>query len=125
MHSSRMHTACSLPYWGVSVWEVSLTETPQLDTPQPETPWTEPPARHSPARDPPGQRLLLDRNSQTETPLDRDPMVMWPVVLAGTETPPVNRITDRCKNITHILHIHSPSYWTSILLRSFTILDIQ
>ena len=71
--------------------------------------------------DPPGQRPpswtetpLLDRDpppgqrppSWTETlprqrpPGQRPPQVMWPVVHAGTETPPVNRMTHACENIT-------------------------
>ena len=43
--------------------------------------------------------------TETPPPLGQkppgDPLVMWPVVHTGTETPlPVNRITDTCKNIT-------------------------
>ena len=55
-----------------------------------------------PDRHPPGQRSARQRPPWTETPdsLDRDPPVMWPVMHAGKETPPVNRMTHRCKNIT-------------------------
>ena len=70
MHSSRMHTTRSLPYMG-------LPDRDRLD------------------RDPP-----LDRDPQwTETlpPLDRDHPRQRPLWI---EDPPVNRITDRCKNIT-------------------------
>ena len=58
-----MRTARSLPYGGVYVWGL-----PNRDPPL--------------HRDPLGQRPLW-----TETPLDRDPPVMWPVVYAGTKTP--------------------------------------
>ena len=76
-----------------------------------------PPVRYRtgglPDRDPPGQRP-----PRTETPLGRDPHrqrppgqrkpretppVMWQVMHAGTETPPVNRMTHRCKNINNWL----------------------
>ena len=51
MHSSRMRSARSLPYGGIS-----LTETP-------------------PDRDPPGQRLPLDRSPPPPNRPDRDPPV--------------------------------------------------
>ena len=71
-----MRTACLLPYGGL---------------PNRDTPWTETPKTETPTERPPGQRP-----TQTETSL-----VMWPVVNAGTETPPpMNRMTHGCKNIT-------------------------
>ena len=77
---------------------------PYRDPPGQRTPWTETPplARDAPGqrpldREPPGQRPLPGQRSP---PGQRPPLVMWPVVHAGTETLPVNRITDRCKNIT-------------------------
>ena len=81
---------------------VSLTTTPPDRDPSPETPldkdpsWTEtPPQTETPLdRDPPwtkippGQRPSLDRDPpRTETPQTETPLVMWPVVHAGTETP--------------------------------------
>ena len=96
MHSSRMCTAHSLPYWGVS-----LTDTPDRDPPGSETPWTETPQ--------PGQRPPnLDRDPQ---PLDRDlppdrapgqrpPWSCGLWCMPGQRPPPVNRMTHRCKNIT-------------------------
>ena len=70
-------------------------------------------------RDPPGQRPPRQRSPWTETPPDKDPagkrtpldrdnpQVMWPVVHAGTETPPppVNRMEHACENIT-LLQLH-------------------
>ena len=56
-------------------------------------------------RDPPWQRPLdRDPPSPGQTPMERPPgqrppTVMWPVVHAGTETPPLNRMTHRRKNI--------------------------
>ena len=45
MHSSRMHTARSLPYGGVSMTETSRTETPwtplDRDPQDGDPPWTE------------------------------------------------------------------------------------
>ena len=87
---------------------VSLTETPLGQIPY----WTEtPPAQRSPGQRYPGQ----GSPTWTEIPLDRDPP--WTEILPGqrpllpgqrpgqrppwTEIPlPVNRITDRYKNIT-------------------------
>ena len=90
----------------VTVPGVSLTETP-LNTypPWTETPWTETPQTEIPFTetpldgDPPGQKPSLDRD-----PPDRDPIGQRPPLTETprlwTETPAVNRITDRCKNIT-------------------------
>ena len=61
-----MCTAHSLLYSGVSVWGEDF---PEQSPPDGKPPWT-------------------------ETPLDRYPTVMWPVVHVG------NRITHSCKNIT-------------------------
>ena len=90
MHSSRKYTTRTLPYGVVSLTETPWTVTPWTDTIWTETPWTETPSwTETPwietplDRDSPGQRPPW-----TETPLDRDP------------APPMNRITDRCKNIT-------------------------
>ena len=117
-----MCTACTSPY-GESLWQRfpmdrdPLDRNPQTETPLTETPWqrplldrdpqTETPKTEIPLdRDPPGQRLPRTETSWTEIPLDRDPPGQrspW------TETPrerpptPVNRITDRRKNIT-LLH---------------------
>ena len=78
MHSSRMRTACLLPYKGGGslsggvlypgglCLKPSWTDTPQTETPGQRPPWT-------------------------EFPLDGDPQVMWPLMHAGTETPPVDR----------------------------------
>ena len=65
MHSSRMRTTRSLPYWGVS-----LTQTP-LDR--------DPPGqRPSPEQRPLWQRPPLDRTPPwTESPLDRDQPLPW------------------------------------------------
>ena len=64
---------------GVSVWGVSLDRDHLGQRPL----WTEthPLDRDSPDRDPPGQRPPLERDHPRQRPL-------------------VNRITDRCKNIT-------------------------
>ena len=88
MHSSRMHTAHTLPYRG-SLAGVSLTETP-LDNltpgqrPQPCTETPTPLDRDlldtDPQAETPGQRTPWTRDSpwtetpQTETPLDREPL---------------------------------------------------
>ena len=121
MHSSRMRTARSLPYGRGSLSsEVSVTETPRQKHPWTETPQTETPLD----RDPPGQRPLLwtetppmdrdpspgQRTPWTETsPMDRDlpPGQRSPRQrpLPWTKTPldrdpHMNRITDKCKNIT-------------------------
>ena len=86
-HSSMMCTARSLPCRGRGV---SLTETP----------WIEPPLD----RDPLGQRPPTNRDSPTDRdpPTDREPPGQRPPGQTSpwTEIPPVNRITDRCKNIT-------------------------
>ena len=50
-----------------------------------------PPVKDTPGQRPPRQRPSLDRDPGQRPSLDRDPR---------TETPHVNRITDRCKNIT-------------------------
>ena len=70
------------------------TETPQTETPNRDPldidPWTEIPQTETPRQRPPGQR-----------PLDRDLLVIWPVVHAGTDHPLWTEwLTDRCKNIT-------------------------
>ena len=59
------------------------TETPPGQAPLERDPPTETPWTVCDRQRPPGQRILLDRD-----PPDRDPRVMWPVVHAGTETPP-------------------------------------
>ena len=110
MHSSRMHTARSLPYGGL----------PDRDPPGQIPYWTEtPPAQRSPGQRypeqgsppgqrspwteiPPGQRFFLDRDPSF---LDRDLPGQRPLLPGQrppwTEIPlPVNRITDRYKNIT-------------------------
>ena len=82
-HCSRMRTARSSPYRG---------DLPDRPPPDRDPLWTETPTeiplnRDAPRQIPPGQRPLGQRPpAWTETPLDRDP--------------PVNRITDRYKNIT-------------------------
>ena len=72
MHSSRMRTARSLPYWGGLP---RALQRPPLD-------------RDPAGQTPPGHvtldRPLPDRDPAGQTP----PPVMWPVVHAGTETPP-------------------------------------
>ena len=94
MHSNRMPTARSLPHDGVYFWGVLLTrdpldkDLPRQQCPQTETPWTETPA--------PGHR---------PQPLNTDPSGQRPRghVTCGScwdSGPCVNRITDRCKNIT-------------------------
>ena len=61
-----------------TVWGISLTETP--------------PGQRPPRQIPP---------SVQRPPSGQKPLVMWPVVHAGTETPStMNRMTHRCKNIT-------------------------
>ena len=98
MHSSRMRTVRSLPHGGLPNRDPPWTKTPlgrdppKTDPPQKVTPWTEIPPHLD--KDP-----HLDRDSTPGQKPPRPPLVMWPVVHAGTETPP-NRITDRCKNIT-------------------------
>ena len=104
MHSSRMRTACSLPYGG----GLCLKRSPR----------PRPPGQRSPDRDPSGQRPSRQRPPWTETPwtetprlrppwtetpwtetlppLDRDPMDRDP----PGQRPPMNRMTHRCKNIT-------------------------
>ena len=90
MHSSRIHTARSLPYGGLPDRDPSGTgQKPLLhrDPLDRDPPWTEIPLDRDPSfldRDLPGQRPLLpgQRPPWTEIPL------------------PVNRITDRYKNIT-------------------------
>ena len=105
-----MHTARSLPYGGhpdrdppgtdtlldrnPSCTEIPWTEIPWTGIP----PWTEIPLD----RDPPGQRFFLDRDPSF---LDRDLPGQRPLLPGQrppwTEIPlPVNRITDRYKNIT-------------------------
>ena len=88
MHSSRMHTACSLPHGA------SLSGGP--------------PCTDTPGRDPPGQR------PQTETPLAEtwdqrqrpawegiwDQAVRQEVTLYRDPLPSMDRMTDMCKNIT-------------------------
>ena len=79
--------ACYHTGW-VSVQGVSLTET---------LPGQRPPDRDPLDGDPPGQRPHW-----TETPVQRppwtDPLVKWPVMHAGTETP--RGQTNTCENIT-------------------------
>ena len=94
MYSSRMRTARALLYGGVS-WGVGSYQT---ETPQTETPLDRDLAldRDPPGQRPPGQRPPWTETPQTENPLDRDPpghvtcSSCW-----NTETPPVNRMTDR------------------------------
>ena len=100
MHSSRMLTARSLPYGGVSITEnAPRTETPQTETPLdrdplpgPRPPWTETSSQDRDTNS--GQRPLWDRDPppRTETP-------SWTETPPGTETeiPPITRITDTCK----------------------------
>ena len=95
-----------------------LDRDPQTETPMDrDPPWTDTPMDRDPLdRDPntetpPGQRPP-DRDPQIETPSSwtetpgqqppwtETPLVMWPVVHSGTETHPVNRMAQRCKNIT-------------------------
>ena len=64
------------------------------------SPWQRPPGHRSPRQRPSWTETPWTETPWTENPLDRDPPVMWPVMHAGTETPPVNRMTHRCKNIT-------------------------
>ena len=97
MHSSRMRTACTLPYGCLpdrdppSPW---IETTLDRDTPHGQ--------RHPLARRTPWIEMgPLDRDSQTKTPwietlLDREPLDRD---LPG-QRPPVNRITHRCKNIS-------------------------
>ena len=86
MHSSRMGTARSLLYEGVSLTETALDR----DTPPGQRrPWTEP----NPSTN---RALPRTETPQTEMPLDRDPL--------QTETsldrePPCGQ-TDICENIT-------------------------
>ena len=87
---------CVLPSCNHTAGGSPQTETPRTETSLPD--------RDPPDRDPRTETSLPDRDPRTETPgqrppsprqrpsLDRDP--------PRTETPPVNRITDRCKNIT-------------------------
>ena len=66
MHSSRMRTACSLPYMGVSARGDRDPRTEIL--------WTQTPLDRDPLdRDPPRQRPL-NGDPWTETLLDRDPL---------------------------------------------------
>ena len=101
MHSSRMRTARSLPYGGLSgrpprqrpPWtETPLERDPQTETPmdrdppgkrppdrdpsQTETPpWTETPEKRPPGKRPPRQRPLLDRDpSGQRTPWTETPL---------------------------------------------------
>ena len=107
-----MRTARSLLYGGSLSRGVLLTETPQTeiplykDAPGQRLPWTETPLDRDPLdRDPPDRppwtETPVDRDSpdrdpqdpgrdplDRDHPWDRDPLVMWPVVHAGTETPP-------------------------------------
>ena len=125
MHSSRMRTVRNssrlLGWWEpapgglhITVWRgVSLTETslPQTETARQRATWTEiplgqrPPNRDLSGQRPHGQRppwtdpwteTSLDRPMDRDVPGQRPPWTETP----QTETLPVDRITDRCKNIT-------------------------
>ena len=66
------------PPWQRTTWtENSLDRETQTEAPRQRPPWTETPWTETP----------LDRKPQTETPRTETPLVMWPVVHAGTETP--------------------------------------
>ena len=82
MHSSRMHTACSSPYGGLSYRDL-WTETPQPETSLDRTPlWTE----------------TLQKEHGT---IDRDlPQGAWDQAARQDMTSYRDRMTDMCKNIT-------------------------
>ena len=91
MHSSRMHTTRSstVPGGGLRYRDPLPGQRPSWT----DTPWTETLLdRHPLDRDPPGQRPPWTKNPQDREPLQHRPP--W------TEINPVNRITDKCKNIT-------------------------
>ena len=84
-----MRTARALLYGGVSVGGWGATrQRPPRQRPSP--------GQRPPGQRPPGQRPPWTETPQTENPLDRDPpghvtcSSCW-----NTETPPVNRMTDR------------------------------
>ena len=84
MYSSRMCTAGSLSYRGVSMTETSLDRNPPGQRPPGQkTPRQRAPGQRPPRQRPPGQRL-----PGTETPPGQ------------RQRPPMKRMTDWCKNIT-------------------------
>ena len=108
MHSSRKRTATAVAVRGVSARHPPRDQTPQ-DQMATKT-------RHPPGPDTPGTRHPLgpdtppgpDTTPQDQTPQTRPPGTRTP----GTrhppwdQAPPVNRMTDRCKNIT----LHQTSF---------------
>ena len=72
MNSSRMRTAPSLPYRGVSMTETPPDRDPPGQRPQDRDPQTETPRQRPLRLRPPGQRLPRQRPPWIETPWDRD-----------------------------------------------------
>ena len=126
MHSSRIHTAQSLPYgWSLpggspdrdpsgqrppldrdppdrDPWtETPWTETLQIETPWTETPWTETPWTETPLDRDHLDRSPPDRDPWTETPRQRPPCHVT-CDTCWDRDPPVNRMTHRFKNITFL-----------------------
>ena len=84
MHTSKMRTACSLPYGGLC-----LGGLPDRDLPGQRNPtWTKTP-QTPPGQRPPGQRPPVLR-SPRQRPSDRDPLQTetLPHTLCMGETPP-------------------------------------
>ena len=93
----RISVGCVLPARD----GMAIGSLPDRDPPK-----QRPPGQRPPGQRPPGQRPLerdlvdtdpLDRDPQTETPRQRPPWTERPTL---DRDPPVNIITDRCKNIT-------------------------
>ena len=98
MHSSRMRTAHSISRHGGGVSTPPLDQAPPgPGTTRDQTPpRADPPAPGMPPRD---QTPLDQAPPWDQSPLDQAPP-LGADPTQGPDTPPVNRITDMCKNIT-------------------------